>query len=104
MKNKIETAIKYYKLCTKLKDTIRTGPIVWNAKRERIESVAEHIYGVQMLAISIYYQFGYKLDIMKVIYMLAIHELEEIEIGDLAFLKLQEKKNSLKARKQQIIY
>ena len=46
-----------------------------------------------MLAISIYYQFGYKLDIMKVIYMLAVHELEEIEIGDLAFLKQQEKKN-----------
>ena len=37
MNKKIETAIKYYKLCTKLKDTIRTGPIVWNAKRERIE-------------------------------------------------------------------
>lgn len=87
MNNKIEVAIKYYKLCTKLKDTIRTGPIVWNAKRERIESVAEHIFGVQMLALSIYYQFGYKLDIMKVIYMLAIHELEEIQIGDLAFFE-----------------
>lgn len=58
MNKKIETAIKYYKLCTKLKDTIRTGPIVWNAKRERIESVAEHIYGTQMLALSIYYQLG----------------------------------------------
>ena len=87
MNNKIEVAIKYYKLCTKLKNTIRTGPIVWNAKRERIESVAEHIYGVQMLALSIYYQFGYKLDIMKIIYMLAIHELEEIQIGDLAFFE-----------------
>lgn len=48
--NKIEIAIKYYTLCTKLKDTIRTDPKVWNAKRERIKSVAEHIYGVQMLA------------------------------------------------------
>ena len=67
MNKKIETAIKYYKLCTKLKDIIRTGPIVWNAKRERIESVAEHIYGTQMLALSIYYQLGYKLDIMRVI-------------------------------------
>ncbi len=87
MNNNIEIAVKYYKLCTKLKDTIRKGPIIWNAKRERIESVAEHIYGVQMLAISIYYQFGYKLDIMKVIFMLAVHELEEIEIGDLAFFE-----------------
>ena len=98
MNKKIETAIKYYKLCTKLKDTIRTGPIVWNAKRERIESVAEHIYGVQMLALAIYYQFGYKLDIMKVIYMLAIHELEEIEIGDLAFFETTREEKLVKGK------
>lgn len=99
MKQSIETAIKYYKLCTKLKDTIRKGPIVWNAKRERIESVAEHIYGVQMLALSIYYQFGYKLDIMKVIYMLAVHELEEIEIGDLVFFEITREEKLAKGKK-----
>lgn len=98
MNNKIEIGIKYYKLCTKLKDTIRTGPIIWNAKRERIESVAEHIYGVQMLALSIYYQFGYNLDIMKVIYMLAIHELEEIEIGDLAFFETTREEKLIKGK------
>ena len=99
MNKKIENAIKNYKLCTKLKDTIRTGPIVWNAKRERIECVAEHIYGVQMLAISIYYQLGYKLDIMKVIYMLAVHELEEIEIGDLAFFETTREEKLIKGKK-----
>ena len=99
MNKKIETAIKYYKLCTKLKDTIRTSPIVWNAKRERIESVAEHIYGTQMLALSIYYQLGYKLDIMKVIFMLAIHELEEIEIGDLAFYEITKEEKLIKGKK-----
>ena len=98
MNDKIKNAIKYYKLCTKLKDTIRTGPVVWNAKRERIESVAEHIYGVQMLALSIYYQFGYKLDIMKVIYMLAVHELEEIEIGDLAFFETTRDEKLIKGK------
>jgi len=85
--DKIKDMIKFYTLCVRLKDIIRKGPIVWNAKRTRIESVAEHIYGTQMLALAIYYQFGYKLDIMKVLYMLAIHELEEIEIGDLAFFE-----------------
>lgn len=98
MKEKIETTINYYKLCNKLKDTIRKGPIVWNAKRKRIESVAEHIYGVQMLALSIYYQFGYELDIMKVIYMLAIHELEEIEIGDLAFFETTKEEKLIKGK------
>lgn len=87
MNNKVAEAVKFYTMCTKLKDTIRTGPVVWGAKRERIESVAEHIYGVQMLALAIYHQFDYKLDFMKVLYMIAIHELEEIEIGDLAFFE-----------------
>lgn len=98
MKNNIKIAINYYKLCTKLKDTIRTGPVVWNAKRKRIESVAEHIYGVQMLALAIYYQFGYKLDIMKVIYMIAIHELEEIKIGDLAFFETTNEEKLVKGK------
>lgn len=98
MNQNIEVAIKYYKLCSKLKDVVRTGPVVWNAKRERIESIAEHIYGVQMLALSIYYQFGYKLDIMKVIYMLAVHELEEIEIGDLAFFEITREEKLIKGK------
>ena len=99
MEEKIENIIKFYTLCNKLKDTIRKGPLVWNAKRERIESVAEHIYGVQMLAISIYYQFNYDLDIKKVIYMLALHELEEIEIGDLAFFETTAEEKEQKRKK-----
>ena len=98
MNEKIANSIKFYTLCTRLKDTIRTGPKVWNTKRERIESVAEHIYGVQMLALSIYYQFGYKLDINKIIYMLAIHELEEIEIGDLAFYETTREEKLIKGK------
>lgn len=99
MTEKIASTIKYYTLCAKLKDTIRTGPIVWNALRHRIESVAEHVYGVQMLAIAIYYQFGYKFDLSKVLYMLAIHELEEIEIGDLAFFQITEENKRIEGRK-----
>ena len=99
MNDNIKNAIKFYVLCNKLKDLIRKGPLTWNVKRERIESVAEHIYGVQMLAISIYYQFNYKLDLNKVIYMLAIHELEEIEIGDLTFLETTREDKLINGRK-----
>ena len=99
MDKKIKDIMSFYALCSKLKDTIRKGPLTWNANRERIESVAEHIYGVQMLAISIYYQFGYKLDLNKVIYMLAIHELEEIEIGDLAFYETTKEDKLEKGKK-----
>ena len=102
MDKNIKDIMSFYALCSKLKDTIRKGPLTWNANRERIESVAEHIYGVQMLAISIYYQFGYKLDLNKVIYMLAIHELEEIEIGDLAFYETTKEDKLKKERMLQI--
>ena len=96
--SKIQESIKFYTLCNKLKDTIRKGPLVWNAKRERIESVAEHVYGVQMLAISIYFQFNYKLDLNKIIYMLVIHELEEIDIGDLAFYEITREEKLIKGK------
>ena len=78
-----QNVIEYYVLCNKLKDLIRTGWKDWKVKRKRIESVAEHIYGTQMLAIAIYSEYKYEIDIKKVILMLALHELEEIKIGDL---------------------
>ena len=75
--------INYYVICNRLKDIIRTGWKNWNVQRERIESVAEHIFGVQMLAIAMKSEYQYDVDIMKVVYMLAIHELGETIIGDL---------------------
>ena len=80
---KEENVIKYYVLCNKLKNVIRTGWKDWKVQRDRIESVAEHIFGVQMLAIAMKSEFEYDIDIIKVIYMLAIHELGETVIGDL---------------------
>ncbi len=79
-----ENVLNYYVLCNKLKDIIRSGWKNWNVQRERVESVAEHIFGVQMLAIAMKSEYQYDVDIMKVIFMLAVHELGEIVIGDLA--------------------
>ena len=75
--------VNYYVLCNRLKNVIRTGWLDWNVQRERIESVAEHIFGVQMLAIAMHSEYQYDLDIVKVVFMLAIHELGETVIGDL---------------------
>ena len=80
---KEKNVINYYVLCNKLKNVIRTGWMDWKVQRDRIESVAEHIFGTQMLAIAMKSEFEYDIDIMKVIYMLAIHELGETVIGDL---------------------
>ena len=78
-----ENVVKYYVLCNKLKNIIRSGWKNWNVKRERIESVAEHIFGTQSLALAMYSEYQYDIDIFKVIMMLSVHELEEILIGDL---------------------
>lgn len=83
-----QNVINYYVLCNKLKDIVRTGWKNWHVNRDRIESVAEHIYGTQMLAIAMNSEFKYNIDISKVILMLAIHELEEIFIGDLTLFEI----------------
>ena len=89
--SKEQNVVKYYVLCNKLKNIVRTGWKDWKVNRDRIESVAEHIYGVQMLAIAMKSEYKYDLDIMKVIYMLAIHELGETIIGDLTEFQISRK-------------
>lgn len=81
--SKEQNVLNYYVLCNKLKNIIRTGWKDWKVERERIESIAEHIFGVQMLAIAMKSEYEYDIDIQRVIFMLAIHELGETVIGDL---------------------
>ena len=83
MKNRAKRVIEYYVMCNKLKNVIRTGWKNWNVERKRVECIAEHIFGVQSLAIAMWSQYEYDIDFKKVIFMLAVHELEEIIIGDL---------------------
>lgn len=80
---KIENALKYYLSMTALKDVERTGWNDWGVKRNRIESVAEHVFGTQQLAIAIWSEFELSINIDKVITMLAVHETEEPVIGDI---------------------
>lgn len=81
--SKEQNVLNYYVLCNKLKNVIRTGWKDWKVERERTESIAEHIFGVQMLAIAMKSEYEYDIDIQRVIFMLAIHELGETVIGDL---------------------
>ena len=91
--------VQFYVLCNRLKDVVRTGWLRWSVKRERIESVAEHIYGTQMLAIAMKSEYQYDVDIMKVIYMLAIHELGEAIIGDIIHFDItKEEKEKIEHR------
>ncbi len=93
--SKEEKVIKYYVLCNKLKNVIRTGWKDWNVTRDRIESVAEHVYGVQMLAIAIKSEYQYDIDILKVIFMIAVHELGETIIGDLTHFDISKEEKEI---------
>lgn len=91
MENKIVNILNFYVLATSLKDKIRSGWLRWHISKERLESVAEHIYGTCILAIAIDSEFDEKIDLNKVLKMLVLHELEEIIIGDLTpFDKINE--------------
>lgn len=91
---KVENVLKYYVFCNRLKNLIRKGWLDWKVDAERLESVAEHVYGVQMLAIAMKSEFSYDIDIEKVLKMLAIHETEEIIIGDLTLFDIDREEKS----------
>ena len=86
--DKAKNVLRYYVLCNTLKDVVRTGWKDLGVKRERLESIAEHIYSVQMLAIAMKSEYAYDVNIEKVLKMLAVHETEEIVIGDLTLFDI----------------
>lgn len=85
MEEKLRNSMRFYLLATQLKYKIRSGwnKTHWNVSKERLESIAEHVYGTCILALSIDSEFKTDLDINKVIKMLVLHELGEVIIGDI---------------------
>lgn len=81
----IKNAMSFYLLATSLKYKIRSGwdENHWNISKDRIESIAEHVYGTCILAISLDSEFDFNIDINKVLKMLIIHEIGEVIIGDI---------------------
>ena len=79
---KTEEVAYIFKLMNKLRELPRKG---WHDKgiaRNRVESVADHIFGCQMLAYAMHSEFAYDVDINKTILLLVVHELGEIIMGD----------------------
>ena len=85
MEEKLRNSMRFYLLATQLKYKIRSGwdKTHWNVSKERIESIAEHVYGTCILALSLDSEFKANLDINKIIKMLVLHELGEVIIGDI---------------------
>jgi len=95
---KVDNVIQFYLLACRLKNLIRSGWGLYRVSAPRLESVAEHIFGTQMLAIGMALEFGYRVDLRKVLMMLAIHELGEVFVGDITIEDEVSKKE--KSRKE----
>lgn len=94
MDDRAQNVVEYYATTNSLKDVERTGWNNWKVNRKRIESDPEHIYGTQQLAIAMWSEFAYDINIERVLAMLSVHETEEIIIGDLTQFQIakEEKK------------
>ena len=102
-KEKLLNILHYYYETNILKEVERKGWKYWNVSRnKRIESIPEHIYGTQQLAIAIFSEFNLDIDIFKVITMLSLHETEEINIGDITPFDNVSEKEKLKVRKSAV--
>ncbi len=77
-----KNVLDFYMQANKLKDIVRTGWIELGVERERIESVAEHVYGTLVLAIALDSEYKLGLDLLKVFKMLIIKELEKVTLNN----------------------
>ncbi len=75
-----ESIINFYLLANKLKYVIRTGWKEVKISKERIESVAEHVYGCIILSIVTISEGKIDLDLLKIIKLIVIKELEKINL------------------------
>lgn len=75
----------------------------WNVSKDRIESVAEHVYGTCILAIALDSEFESNIDLNKVIKMLVVHELGEVIIGDITPFDNVSKEEKLRREHEAII-
>ena len=93
--SKESNVVNFYVMCNKLKTLVRKGWVDWSVHADRRESVAEHIYSTIMLAVAMKSEYQYDIDIMKVAYMLSIHELGECLISDLTQFQISKENKKI---------
>ena len=74
--------IEYYLAANKLKNVLRTGWLELKVSSDRIESVAEHVYGCLVLAIALESEYKLDLDMLKVMKMITLKELKKVNLKE----------------------
>lgn len=75
-----QNIINYYLIANKLKNVIRTGWKEVGISSERIESVADHVYGCLVLSIGLESEHKLGLDMLKVFKMIVIKEFQKVNL------------------------
>jgi putative hydrolase of HD superfamily len=80
MEEKIKTVFEFFKLAEKLKVELRHS---YTSNIDRRESTAEHSWMLLLMAIVLMDKVKEKIDKLKVLKMLIIHDLAEVLVGDI---------------------
>ena len=90
----LEKIIEFYSIASNLKNIIRTGWAEVGIPTEKIETVAEHVYGCNLLAICISGEYKLNLNMEKVFKMLTIKELTKAITQEISVISGNKAENS----------
>jgi putative hydrolase of HD superfamily len=95
-KQMIKSLFTFFIEAEKLKITMRHS---WTSNANRQESSAEHSWMLCLIALSIFDQLEVKIDQLRVLKMLIIHDLAEVIIGDIPAFDTEGRKNKKEREK-----
>lgn len=90
----LEKIIEFYSVASNLKNIIRTGWAEVGIPTEKIETVAEHVYGCNLLAMCIAGEYKLDLNMEKVFKMLTIKELTKAITQEISVISGNKAENS----------
>src|SRR6185437_1767014 len=101
MKNKqiIKNLFTFFIEAEKLKTTMRHS---WTSDSNRQESSAEHSWMLCLIAVSIFDHLEVKVDQLRVLKMLIIHDVAEVVIGDIPAFDTEGRKNKKEREKMAV--
>lgn len=85
MKYNFENEVKLFMVFDILGDTVRSGPLLWHVKRERIEDVKNHILDLLLIMriLKKHFPKNVNLDDNKLFDYIIVHDLPEAITGDI---------------------
>ena len=83
MDNQFSKEVKMFMVFDMLGDLVRTGPLLWHVKRERLEDVKDHVIDLILILKLLKRYFPVNLDYDKMNDYILFHDLPEVITGDI---------------------